>query len=129
MAEGLGPDNVTRRTVLKGMAGVAGLVSVPAIIAACSTSGSSASAAPPSAAASAAPPASAPAGGSAAPSGSTVGQVSIGSYPTDPGEPEGQKAVDAAFTAATQIAVKENIVDHTTFQIERQHFECHPDHH
>ena len=116
MAEGLGPDNVTRRTVLKGMAGVAGLVSVPAIIAACSTSGSSASAAPPSAAASAAPPASAPAGGSAAPSGSTVGQVSIGSYHTDPGEPEGQKAVDAAFTAATQIAVKENIVDHTTFQ-------------
>ena len=79
MAEGLGPDNVTRRTVLKGMAGVAGLVSVPAIIAACSTSGSSASAAPPSAAASAAPPASAPAGGSAAPSGSTVGQVSNGS--------------------------------------------------
>ena len=116
MAERSVPDTVSRRTVLKGMAGVAGLASVPAIVAACSSSGSSPSAAA-SAAASAAPPASAPAGGSAAPSGSTaVGNVSIGSYHTDPGEPEGQKAVDAAFTQATGIAVKENIVDHSTFQ-------------
>jgi multiple sugar transport system substrate-binding protein len=113
MAEGLRRDPVSRRTVLKGMAGAAGLVSVPAIIAACSTTGSSAA---PSAA-SAAPAGSAPAGGSAAPGASTaVGQVSIGSYHTDPGEPEGQKAVDAAFTQATGIAVKENIVDHSTFQ-------------
>jgi len=113
MAEGARRDPVSRRTVLKGMAGAAGLMSVPAIIAACSTSGSSAA---PSAA-SAAPAGSAPAGGSAAPGASTaVGNVSIGSYHTDPGEPEGQKAVDAAFTTATGIAVKENIVDHTTFQ-------------
>ena len=113
MAEGARRDPVSRRTVLKGMAGAAGLVSVPAIIAACSTSGSSAA----PGAASAAPAGSAPAGGSAAPGASTaVGNVSIGSYHTDPGEPEGQKAVDAAFTTATGIAVKENIVDHTTFQ-------------
>jgi multiple sugar transport system substrate-binding protein len=111
MAEGLGRDPLSRRTVLKGMAGVAGLASVPAIVAACSTTGSS-----PSAGSSGAPAASAPAGGSAAPGASTVGNVSIGSYHTDPGEPEGQKAVDAAFTQATGIAVKENIVDHTTFQ-------------
>jgi multiple sugar transport system substrate-binding protein len=112
MADDVRGDSLTRRTVLKGMAGVAGLASVPAIIAACSTTSSSG--APSTAAgASSAPSAagSAAAGGSAA-----VGNVSIGSYHTDPGEPEGQKAVDAAFTAATGISVKENIVDHSTFQ-------------
>jgi multiple sugar transport system substrate-binding protein len=114
MADEVRGDPVSRRTVLKGMAGVAGLLSVPAIAAACSTtSGSSAPSAAGTSATSAAPAGS----GSAAPAGSTaVGQVSIGSYHTDPGEPEGQKAVDAAFTQATGIAVKENIVDHTTFQ-------------
>ncbi len=103
---------LTRRTILKGMAGAAGLMSVPAILAACSSTSSS-----PSAAASTA--ASAPPAASTAPSAAAsvaLGSVSIGSYHTDPGEPEGQKAVDAAFTAATGIAVKENIVDHSTFQ-------------
>jgi multiple sugar transport system substrate-binding protein len=113
MADDVRGDSLSRRTVLKGMAGVAGLASVPAIIAACSTPSSSGA---PSAAAGGSTAPSAPAG-SAAPGGSTaVGSVSIGSYHTDPGEPEGQKAVDAAFTAATGIAVKENIVDHSTFQ-------------
>ena len=109
---------LTRRTILKGMAGTAGLLSVPAIIAACSSAASSPSAAA-STAASAAPTAAASAGSSAAASAgasTAVGSVSIGSYHTDPGEPEGQKAVDAAFTTATGITVKENIVDHTTFQ-------------
>jgi multiple sugar transport system substrate-binding protein len=114
MADDSRRDPLSRRTVLKGMAGAAGLMSVPAILAACGTS--SGSAAPSAAAttgASAAPAGSA----SAAPGGSTaVGTLSIGSYHTDPGEPEGQKAVDAAFTQATGIAVKENIVDHSTFQ-------------
>jgi multiple sugar transport system substrate-binding protein len=105
-------DALSRRTVLKGMAGAAGLVSVPAIIAACSTTSSSA--APSSAASGAAT--SAPSIGASAGASTAVGSVSIGSYHTDPGEPEGQKAVDAAFTTATSIAVKENIVDHSTFQ-------------
>jgi len=99
---------LSRRTVLKGVVGVAGLISVPALIAACS-SGSATTA-----------PTTAPTtGGASAPAsggGATGGTVHIGSYHTDPGEPEGQKAVDAAFTAATGIAVKENIVDHSTFQ-------------
>ena len=71
----------------------------------------------PSAAASvAASVAPAPSAAASAGASTAVGSVSIGSYHTDPGEPEGQKAVDAAFTAATGIAVKENIVDHSTFQ-------------
>jgi multiple sugar transport system substrate-binding protein len=105
---------LTRRTILKGMAGTAGLLSVPAIIAACSSSGSSPSAAASSAASAA--PTIAPSAAASAGASTAVGSVSIGSYHTDPGEPEGQKAVDAAFTTATGIAVKENIVDHSTFQ-------------
>ena len=108
----LGSRSISRRDVLKGMAGVAGVVSVPALLAACSSAATPAPAtAPPTSAAgsaAASTPASAPP--------SLGGTVHIGSYHTDPGEPEGQKAVDAAFTAATGIAVKENIVDHSTFQ-------------
>ena len=37
--------DVSRRTVLKGIAGAAGLISIPAIIAACSTTSSSGAAA------------------------------------------------------------------------------------
>ena len=37
MVEPVRVDSVSRRTVLKGMAGAAGLISIPAIIAACST--------------------------------------------------------------------------------------------
>jgi multiple sugar transport system substrate-binding protein len=96
MAEGIRVDPVTRRTVLKGIVGAAGLVSIPAIIAACSSTGSSG-----------APGAAGSAG---------IGTVSIGSYHTDPGEPEGMAAVNAAFTTATGIAVKMNTVDHSTFQ-------------
>jgi multiple sugar transport system substrate-binding protein len=112
MAHPTRADSLTRRTVLKGIAGAAGLVSVPAIVAACSTPASSgASSAAASNAASSTPSAAASAAASTG-----IGSVSIGSYHTDPGEPEGQKAVDAAFTTATGIAVKENIVDHTTYQ-------------
>lgn len=112
MAEPIETRSVSRRTVLKGVAGVAGLASIPAIIAACSSPGASiaASAAAPSAAA---PSAAAPSG--AAPS-IALGPVSIGSYHTDPGEPEGMAAVNAAFTAETGIEVKMNTVDHSTFQ-------------
>ncbi len=54
-------DAVSRRTVLKGMAGAAGLVSVPAIIAACSTpAASGAPSAPPAATSGASAPAATP---------------------------------------------------------------------
>jgi multiple sugar transport system substrate-binding protein len=112
MAEPIETRSVSRRTVLKGVAGVAGLATVPAIIAACSSS--TASTAPSAAAPSAAAP-SAAAPSAAAPSVAT-GSVSIGSYHTDVKEPEGMAAVNKAFTDATGIEVKMNTVDHSTFQ-------------
>jgi multiple sugar transport system substrate-binding protein len=112
MAEPIRVDAVSRRTVLKGLAGAAGLVSIPAIIAACSSSGSSSA---PSAAASSAPSAAASAAPSAAAS-AAVGSLSVGSNHSDPGEKSGMENINAAFTAATGIAVKMNTVDHGTFQ-------------
>ncbi len=112
MAEPTPLKSVSRRTVLKGIAGTAGLVSVPAIIAACSTP--AASTAPSAAAPSAAAP-SAAAPSEAAPS-IAAGSLSIGSYHSDPGEKKGMEAVNAAFTAETGITVNMNTVDHGTFQ-------------
>ena len=114
MAEPIETRSVSRRTVLKGVAGVAGLATVPAIVAACGPSGGSAapSAAAPSAAA---PSAGAPS--AAAPSGAALtGTVSVGSYNSDPGPKAGMEAIDAAFTTETGVDVKLNTVDHNTFQ-------------
>ena len=114
MAEPTRVDAVSRRTVLKGLAGAAGLVSVPAIIAACSSS--SASSAPSAAAPSAAASEAASAAASAAASVAT-GSVTLGRTTTDTqGQKDGMIAVDTAFTAATGIALKPNVVDHSTFQ-------------
>ena len=88
---------LSRRTVLKGVVGVAGLASVPALIAACGGTGTSAA---PTTAPSTAPT-SAPASASAAAGGS----LSVGSNHSDPGEKSGMEAINAAFTAATGIAV------------------------
>ncbi|MFL5718541.1 MAG: ABC transporter substrate-binding protein [Chloroflexota bacterium] len=115
MAEPTRMDALSRRTVLKGLAGAAGLVSIPAIIAACSSSGSSTapSAAAPSAAASAAAPSAA---ASAAASAAT-GSVTFGSnYSNKETDTKAMQAVVDAFTAKTGIAVKVNTVDHNTFQ-------------
>ena len=113
--DGASPSNplMTRRRVLGGMAGVAGLVAVPSLLAACSTA---ATPSPSSPAASTGGGASAPAASAPGASAAASGSVSIGSYHTDPGEPEGMAAVNAAFTAATGIDVKMNTVDHSTFQ-------------
>ena len=103
-------DAVSRRTVLKGMAGAAGLVSVPAIIAACSTPAASGA---PTAGASAAPTTG---GSSAAPSTVATGETTLGSNYSDT-LPKGvlQGIVDT-FTQQTGITVKINTVDHSTFQ-------------
>jgi len=103
---------LSRRDVLKGLALAGGVAAGGAILAACG-GGSTPS---PSAAASPSPGASAPASQAASASPSLGGTLHIGSYHTDPGEPEGQKAVDAAYTQATGVTVAENIVDHSTFQ-------------
>jgi multiple sugar transport system substrate-binding protein len=105
MAEPSQVDAVSRRTVLKGMAGAAGLVSIPAIISACSSTTSSGA---PSAAGSAAP---ASAAGSL-----PVGTLTVGSNLSDAVPKKALQDIVDAFTKATGITVKVNTVDHTTFQ-------------
>ena len=111
MAEPTRVDSVSRRTVLKGIAGAAGLVSIPAIIAACSSARHRPRPAPlPSAAPSAA------ASAAAVPS-TAVGNVTFGSnYSNKDTDTKAMQAVVDAFTAKTGIAVKVNTVDHNTFQ-------------
>jgi multiple sugar transport system substrate-binding protein len=111
MAEDIRVNPVSRRTVLKGIAGAAGLVSIPAIIAACSTTPAASGGASAPAATSGASAPAASSGGSAA-----AGTLHIGSNHSDPGEKKGMEAINAAFTAATGIAVVMNTVDHGTFQ-------------
>jgi multiple sugar transport system substrate-binding protein len=106
----LGSRSVSRRDVLKGMAGIAGVAAVPALLAACS---SAATPAPASQAPASQAPASQPAGSAAA----GTGQVKVGDYHTDTqGQKDAMKAVNAAFTTATGITVVDNVVDHSTFQ-------------
>ena len=108
MAEHTPVKPVSRRTVLKGIAGTAGLVSVPGIIAACSTP-----------AASTAPSAAASAAESAAPSAApsvAAGSLTLGSNYSD-AVPKGVLAgIVDTFTQETGITVKVNTVDHGTFQ-------------
>ncbi|MEA2611550.1 MAG: multiple sugar transport system substrate-binding protein [Chloroflexota bacterium] len=107
-------DALSRRTVLKGIAGTAGLVSIPAIVAACSTPAASTA---PGSAGSTAP--SAPAGSAAASGGpsAATGSVTFGSnYSNKDTDTKAMQAVVDAFTAKTKIAVKVNTVDHNTFQ-------------
>jgi multiple sugar transport system substrate-binding protein len=87
-------------------------VSVPAIIAACSSSGATTA---PSEAASAAASEAASAAPSAAAS-VAAGSLSVGSNHSDPGEKKGMEAINAAFTQETGITVNMNTVDHGTFQ-------------
>ena len=97
MAEPILVDPVSRRTVLKGMAGVAGLVSIPAILAACSSPGAS----------------TAPSKGPSA----VTGSVTFGSnYSNKDTDTKAMQAVVDAFTSKTGIKVKVNTVDHNTFQ-------------
>jgi len=99
---------LSRRTVLKGMAGAAGLLSVPNIIAAC-TSGASPT---PSAAPTAAPTAAPSAAPSAAP---TAAPGSVKFAATWSGDTDALKAVAEKFTAKTGITVKFNTPDPQTF--------------
>ena len=112
MAEPTWVNTVSRRTVLKGMAGAAGLVTIPAIIAACSSS--TGSAAPSAAAPSAAGPSAAAPSGAAA--SVATGTIHMGSNHSDPGEKGAMEAINAAFKTATGIDPVLNTVDHNTFQ-------------
>lgn len=99
-------DNlITRRRVLGGMAGVAGLAAVPSLLAACGPAASSG-----------APSGAAATPGASGPAPSVGGEVTLGSNYSDE-LPKGvlQGIVDS-FTKETGIAVKVNTVDHSTFQ-------------
>ncbi len=103
-----GTPNLTRRDVLKGIAGVAGVASVPTLLAACGT-GASPSAAPSSAAPSGAP--------SVAPSSAApIGGITLGSNYSDQVPKDAMQAIADAFTKETGLTVKINTVDHGTFQ-------------
>ena len=108
-AEGaLGSRPVTRRQVLGGMAGVAGLAAVPALVAACGPGATTTSSPGTSQ-----PPASQPAAAEPAPAG---GEVTFGSNASDAVPKAAFEKVFAAFKAASGIDVKVNTVDHGTFQ-------------
>jgi multiple sugar transport system substrate-binding protein len=120
--DGPSPSNplVTRRRVLGGMAGIAGLASVPSLLAACSPA---ATAVPSTGGGASTPPvASTPPASSGAGASAVTGSISVGSNHSDPGEKAGMEAINAAFTAATGIAVKMNTVDHGTFQDQLQNY-------
>jgi multiple sugar transport system substrate-binding protein len=119
--DGPSPSNplVTRRRVLGGMAGIAGLASVPSLLAACSPA---ATAVPSTGGGASQPAATTPPASSGAGASAVTGSVSIGSNHSDPLEKAGMEAINAAFTAATGITVKMNTVDHGTFQDQLQNY-------
>jgi multiple sugar transport system substrate-binding protein len=101
-----GGPTLTRRQVLGGIAGVAGLAAVPSLLAACSTPGGSA--APSSAA-------SAPASGQAsAPTGG--GTLTFGSNYSDDVPKTAMQAVVDAFQESSGTTVTVNTVEHGAFQ-------------
>jgi multiple sugar transport system substrate-binding protein len=114
--DGPSPTNplVTRRRVLGGMAGIAGLATVPSLLAACSPAATTAPTNAPSTGVAPSTPGSSAAAGASA--GLGTGSISVGSNHSDPGEKTGMEAINAAFTAATGFTVKMNTVDHGTFQ-------------
>ena len=103
--------SLSRRDVLKGMAGVAGVAATSSLLAACA-GGASPTVAPPSATAAA----SASAGGSPSASASLGGNITLGSNYSDT-LPKGVLAgIVDTFTKNTGVQVKINTVDHGTFQ-------------
>ena len=101
---------ITRRRVLGGMAGVAGLAAVPSLLAACGPSGATSGAT-----GGASQPAGSP-GGSPGPAASLAGEVTLGSNYSDAIPKAAMQAAADSFTANTGIPVKINTVDHGTFQ-------------
>jgi multiple sugar transport system substrate-binding protein len=102
---------ITRRQVLGGMAGIAGVAATSSLLAACGPG--TASSAPAASSGGSAP---APSTGGSAPAASLSGEVTLGSNYSDAVPKAAMQAAADSFTAATGIAVKINTVDHGTFQ-------------
>ena len=95
-------SGVSRRSMLKGIAGAAAISAVPgAVLAACSSSGNGGGTSP------------APAGSSG---GSTGGSISFGSNYSDPAPKDAFASLVKAATAQTDVKISVNTVDHNTFQ-------------
>jgi multiple sugar transport system substrate-binding protein len=92
----------SRRSVLKGMAGVAGLAAVPGALAACSSSGKKA--------------ASSGGNSGAKSAGAAGGTITFGSNYSDPAPKAAFAALTTEATAKTGVKVNINTVDHNTFQ-------------
>ena len=111
---------LSRRSVLKGLAGAAGLAVVPgALLEACSSkkkSTAAPSSAAPSSASAAAPSSSAPAAPSSSAPAAAAGTISFGSNYSDPSVKAAFAALATAATAATGVTINVNTVDHNTFQ-------------
>ncbi len=88
-----------RRTLFKGAVGGAAALSVPALLAACSSSGTPAAT-----------------GGGAGSTAASKGTVSFGSYQSDATPKKALAAEIADFQTTTGNTVKLNTVDHNTFQ-------------
>lgn len=86
----------SRRTLLRGLAGAAGLSVSGGLLAACSSSSSGSS--------------------TSTSTGKPTGTVSFGSNYSDPGVKAAFASLTAAATASTGVQIKVNTVDHNTFQ-------------
>src|SRR3954451_7611304 len=93
----------SRRSVLKGMAGVAGLAAAPALLAACSSSGSKKSSSS----------ATTPKSSGAAAAG---GNMTFGSNYSDPTPKDAFAALCQQATGKTKVKISINTTDHNTFQ-------------
>jgi multiple sugar transport system substrate-binding protein len=96
-------SGVSRRSMLKGIAGAAAISAVPGVLAACSSSGSGSGSS------------SQPAPGGST-GGSTGGSISFGSNYSDPAPKDAFAALVKAATAKTGVQISVNTVDHNTFQ-------------
>jgi len=103
---------LSRRRVLGGIAGVAGLATVPSLLAACGPGATPS----PSTGGASQPAGSAPAASGSAPAASLGGEVTLGSNYSDEVPKKAMQAAADSFTAKTGIAVKINTVAHGTFQ-------------
>src|SRR4051812_45999445 len=104
---------ISRRRVLGGIAGVAGLAAVPSLIAACGPGASSS----PSASSGGAASAPAASGGASSSAAAAAGSLTFGSnYSNVDTDTKAMQAVVDAFTKKTNIAVKVNTVNHNDFQ-------------
>ena len=119
-ASGLATLATSRRSVLKGLAGAAGLAVVPGALAAACSSSKSKSGSTPSAggsSSSAGTPTSAPSSGGGGGGGNVSGTVTFGSNYSDAVPKAAFAAMIGGFTAKNSgVDVKINTVDHNTFQ-------------